>query len=77
MGAGDVLTTYLGECLCVRCFVGPGDLCGACGGYVGCMECNGVCVECDGKTGELLNCFACNLSFYRGCMPNVRWGLTG
>ena len=77
MGDDDLLTPFLGECLCVRGLVGPGELCGTCGCHVGCMEFNGVCVECDTTTGLLLNCFACNLSFHRGCMPNLRWGLTG
>jgi hypothetical protein len=74
---GDVLTPYLGECLCVRMMAGPGELCTTCGGHVGSLEFNGICSECDLSSGLLLNCFACNLSFHRGCMPNLCWGLTG
>ena len=77
MGEDEFLTAYLGECLCVPGVVGPGELCGRCGGHVGCVDCNGVCLECDTATGQLLNCFACNLSFHRGCMPSIGWGLTG
>ena len=77
MSDDEHLTPYLVECLCVRGLVGPGELCGTCGCHVGCMDFNGICVECDTATGLLLNCFACNLSFHRGCMPNLRWGLTG
>jgi hypothetical protein len=74
---GDVLTPYLGECLCVRMMAGAWELCTTCGGHVGSLEFNGICSECDLSSGQLLNCFACNLSFHRGCMPNLCWGLTG
>ena len=74
----EVLTPYLGECLCVRSMSEePGDLCSTCGGHIGALESNGICEECELTTGELLNCFACNVSFHRGCMPNLAWGLTG
>ncbi len=73
----DFLTPFLGECLCVRGVEGPGELCQTCGCHVGVLECNGICSECEETEGELLNCFACNLSFHRGCMVNVRWGLIG
>ncbi len=74
---GDVLTPYLGECLCVRMLAGAGELCTTCGGHVGSLEFNGICTTCDLSSGVLLNCFACNLSFHRGCMIDLRWGLTG
>jgi hypothetical protein len=77
MRSDDILTPFLGECLCVRGLEGPGDLCHTCGCHVGVSECNGICSECEDAEGELLNCFACNLSFHRDCMPSVRWGLTG
>ncbi len=73
----DVLTPFLGECLCVRVMAGAGELCPTCGGHVDSLEFNEICSECDMSTGLLLNCFACNLSFHRGCMPNLCWGLTG
>ncbi len=73
----DILTPFWGECLCVRGLEGPGDLCNTCGCHVGVLECNGICSECEEQEGELLNCFACNLTFHRRCMVNVRWGLTG
>jgi hypothetical protein len=74
---GDVLTPYLGECLCVRMLAGAGELCTTCGGHVGSLEFNGICTTCDLSSGVLLNCFACNLSFHRDCMTDLRWGLTG
>jgi hypothetical protein len=74
---GDVLTPYLGECLCVWMLAGAGELCTTCGGHVGSLEFNGICTTCDLSSGVLLNCFACNLSFHRGCMIDLRWGLTG
>ena len=74
----EVLTPYLGECLCVRSMLQEaGDLCSTCGGHIGALESNGICEDCELTTGELLNCFACNVSFHRGCMPNFAWGLTG
>ncbi len=73
----DVLTPFLGECLCVRVMVGAGELCPTCGGHVGSLDFNGICSECDMSTGLLLNCFACNLSYHRGCIANLFWGLTG
>ncbi len=74
---GDVLTPYLGECLCIRMLAGVGELCTTCGGHVGSLEFNGICSECDLSSGLLLNCFACNVSFHRGCTPSLCWGLTG
>jgi hypothetical protein len=77
MGSDEVLTPYLGECNCVRVLLEAGEICTTCGGHVGVMESNGICEECELSTGDLLKCFACNVSFHRVCMPNVRWGLTG
>ena len=54
MGVSDVLTPFLGECVCVRTQA-PGDLCNICGGHVGCTEMNGVCSHCDDLSGDLLH----------------------
>ena len=77
MRIDEVLTPYLGECLCVHSMAEPEYLCLTCGGHVGALESNGICEACEMTTGELLNCFACNVSFHRGCMQNLTWDLKG